>query len=96
MIPLREALLCPASDGRHHVALLVLREGTRCTLLRSLTGHAAAIASSEPGLRVLQGALNLPVRTLEPALAAVLGLQTLLAKRQGRVSYVLGEPFEHP
>lgn len=96
MIPLREALLCPASDGQHHVALVVLREGARCSLLRSLTGHAAAISTSELGLQVLQGALNLPVRVLEPGPAASLGLQTLLAKREGRSHYILGEPFEHP
>lgn len=92
--PLREVLVCPVSDGRgRHCTVVVLRHGTRCTHVRSLDGQPAALASSELGLKTLEGLLNLPARVLDPASAALLGHQTLLAKRDGRLHYFLGEPF---
>lgn len=94
-VPLREALLCPLLDEarRLHLALLVLREGRRCSLLRTLRGYAASISTSELGLETLRGALDLPVRVLSGPGGHLLGAQVLLANRHGPGFYVLGEPL---
>lgn len=80
---LREALLCPVSDGEHLVATLVRREGTRFSLLLHLADELAALASSPTALEHLSRELNLPIRVLPADVGAFLALKTTLADREG-------------
>jgi hypothetical protein len=93
--PLREVLLCPVSKGEFHTALIVLRHGRRCRLLKSIRGQPALLATSELGLAVLETTLGLPVRVLDPELAGLLAAATLISKQAGTQGYDLGDPFPH-
>jgi len=85
---LREALLCPVSNGNRLVATLVRREGTRFSLILHLTDELAALATSPPALEHLSRELNLPVRVLPAGEGAFLAMKTTLADQEGR-DYVL-------
>ena len=87
--PLREALIClvqsPAGDAQDHLfGALVRREGMRFELIRPFLDDQAALLTDSRTITALERMLDLPIRVLEPDNSLFLGMETMLAHREGR------------
>lgn len=93
-LPLREILLCEAfhEDSRTLIYAVVLRKGLSFELLDVLRGDPALIARHETTLELLERRFKLPVRVLDGSESAFLGVQTMLAHKNGTKTYRLRAP----
>jgi len=89
-IPLREILACEVTSEEGRVVIaFVRREGMRFQLLSLTKDDEAAIVRDPRTLKYLERVFELPVRVLDGAEAVFLGVQTVLAEREGREFYHL-------
>lgn len=83
-IPLREVLLCEASQPPDTLlCAIILREGITFTLLDLIRGDHCSLISDPRTLKLLEREFNLPTRVLDGVEGPFLGAKTLLAHKNG-------------